>query len=231
MKRINYRLLAVFFISSFMMLTIGASHISASSDNERPGQLVDAALVTFNNFTNDPDMTWFQNNIGRAKAIIIFPRVIRAGFIFGGSGGSGAMLHQDEKTGEWSYPAFFTIGSGSFGFQAGVNAAEVILMVMTQRGVDSLLSASFRLGADASITAGPVGAGASAATADVLSFSRSRGVFGGLSVEGSVINPRNSLNSAFYGKDVRTVDIAIRRIVSNSEADDLRMAVAQKAAQ
>ena len=133
-------------------------------------------------------MTWFRNNISRAKAIIIFPRVIRAGFIFGGSGRSGTMLHHDEKTGEWSYPAFFTIGSGSFGFWAGVNAAEVVLMVMTQRGVDSLLSARFRLGANASIAAGPVGAGASAATADVLSFSRSRGLSGGLSVEGSVIN-------------------------------------------
>ncbi|MFZ0134110.1 MAG: lipid-binding SYLF domain-containing protein [Desulfobacterales bacterium] len=209
----------------------GCATTKPSSDYGRPGDLVDAALVTFNNFSSDPNMTWFRNNIGQARAVIIFPRIVRAGFVFGGAGGSGTMLVRDQRTGEWSYPAFFSMGQGSFGFQAGVDVAEVVLMVMTQRGVDRFLSASFQLGADASIAAGPVGTGVSAAVADILAFSRARGVFGGLSVEGGVINPRNEWNSAFYSSNVRTVDILVSRSVSNPQAEGLRRAVARTAGQ
>ncbi|MFZ1953923.1 MAG: lipid-binding SYLF domain-containing protein [Desulfobacterales bacterium] len=221
----------VFIILLTALALSGCATTKPSNDYGRPGELVDAALVTFNNFSADPNMTWFRNNIDRARAVIIFPRVVRAGFVFGGSGGSGTMLLRDQSTGEWTYPAFFSMGKGSFGFQAGVDVAEVVLMVMTQRGVDRFLSPSFQLGADASIAAGPVGAGASAALADILAFSRARGVFGGLSVEGGVINPRNEWNSAYYGRNVRTVDILIKRNVSNPQADGLRAAVARKAAQ
>ena len=210
---------------------IGCATTKPSNDYGRPGELVDAALVTFNNFSDDPNMTLFGINIDRDRAVIIFPRVLRAGFVFGGSGGSGTMLLRDQSTGEWTYPAFFSMGKGSFGFQAGVDVAEVVLMVMTQRGVDRFLSPSVQLGADASVAAGPVGAGASAALSDILSFSRAKGVFGGLSVEGGVITPRNEWNSAYYGQNVRTVDILIKRNVSNPQADGLRAAVARKAAQ
>jgi lipid-binding SYLF domain-containing protein len=222
----------IVFITLLTALALsGCATTKPSNDYGRPGELVDAALVTFNNFSADPNMTWFRNNIDRARAVIIFPRVVRAGFVFGGSGGSGTMLLRDQSTGEWTYPAFFSMGQGSFGFQAGVDVAEVVLMVMTQRGVDRFLSPSFQLGADASVAAGPVGAGASAALSDILSFSRARGVFGGLAVEGAVINPRNEWNSAYYGRNVRTVDILIKRNVSNPQADGLRAAVARKAAQ
>jgi lipid-binding SYLF domain-containing protein len=222
----------IVFITLLTALALsGCATTKPSNDYGRPGELVDAALVTFNNFSADPNMTWFRNNIDRARAVIIFPRVVRAGFVFGGSGGSGTMLLRDQSTGEWTYPAFFSMGKGSFGFQAGVDVAEVVLMVMTQRGVDRFLSPSFQLGADASVAAGPVGAGASAALSDILSFSRARGVFGGLAVEGAVINPRNEWNSAYYGRNVRTVDILISRSVSNPQANGLRAAVARKAAQ
>lgn len=222
----------IVFITLLVALALsGCATTKPSSDYGRPGELVDAALVTVNNFSADPNMTWFRNNIGQARAVIIFPRVVRAGFVFGGSGGSGTMLVRDQKTGEWSYPAFFSMGKGSFGFQAGVDVAEVVLMVMTQRGVDRFLSSSVQLGADASVAAGPVGTGVSAAVADILSFSRAKGVFGGLSVEGGVITPRNEWNSTYYGRDVRTVDILISRSVSNPQANDLRTAVARKAAQ
>ena len=221
----------VFIISLAALVLSGCASTRSTNDYGRPGELVDAAVVTINNFSADPNMTWFRNNVGQARAVIIFPRVVRAGFIFGGSGGSGTMLLRDQNTGEWSYPAFFTMGKGSFGFQAGVDVAEVVLMVMTQRGVDRFLSTSVTLGADASVAAGPVGTGVSAAVSDILSFSRAQGVFGGLSVEGGVITPRNEWNSAYYGRDVRTVDILISRSVSNPQADRLRTAVARRAAQ
>ena len=225
----QFRLTMVIFVAFLAITYFGASAGAASKDIEKPEELVKAALVTFNNFSADPDMGWFRKNIGRAKAIIIYPRIIRAGFIFGGSGGSGVLLHRDEKTGNWSYPAFYTMGSGSFGFQAGVDFSEVVLMVMTQKGMDSLLSTNFKLGADVSVAAGPVGAGAKAQTADVLSFSRAKGAFGGISVEGAVIKPRDKWNSAYYGKPVRTVDIAVKRSVKNPGADELRSAVSKTA--
>ena len=168
----------IVFITLLTALALsGCATTKPSNDYGRPGELVDAALVTFNNFSADPNMTWFRNNIDRARAVIIFPRVVRAGFVFGGSGGSGTMLLRDQSTGEWTYPAFFSMGKGSFGFQAGVDVAEVVLMVMTQRGVDRFLSPSFQLGADASVAAGPVGAGASAALCGYpLIFTGQRGV-------------------------------------------------------
>ena len=127
----------IVFITLLTALALsGCATTKPSNDYGRPGELVDAALVTFNNFSADPNMTWFRNNIDRARAVIIFPRVVRAGFVFGGSGGSGTMLLRDQSTGEWTYPAFFSMGKGSFGFQAGVDVAEVVMMVMTQRGVD-----------------------------------------------------------------------------------------------
>jgi len=207
-----------------------ASSADAAEDISKPEELVNASLATFNNFTADPQMTWFNANVGAAKAIVIYPRIIRAGFIFGGSGGSGVMLQRDEKSGAWSYPAFFTMGSGSFGFQAGVDVAQVILLVMTEKGMDALLSTNFKLGTDASVAAGPVGAGAKLQTADVMAISRTKGVFGGVSVEGAVIKPRDKWNSAYYGKEVRAVDIAVKRNVSNPAADPLRAAIAKASA-
>ncbi len=224
------RILFITLMTAFMLS--GCAATNPSHDYGKPGDLVDDALVTFNNFSADPNMTWFRNNIGRARAVIIFPTVFRAGFVFGGSGGRGTMLLRDQSTGEWTYPAFFSMGQGSFGFQAGVDVAEVVMMVMTQGGVDRFLSPSFQLGADVSITAGPVGTGMSAALADILAFSRTRGVFGGLSVESGLIRPINDWNRDFYGRrNVRTVDVVISRSVSNPHANGLREAVARTAAQ
>ena len=167
-------------------------------------------------------MTWFRNNVKNAKGVFIVPTLGKAGFILGGSGGTGVLLARDERTGQWSYPAFYTMGSGTIGLQIGVQVAEVVLMVMTKKGMDSMLSTKFQLGGDVSVAAGPVGAGAQAATVDILQFARAKGVFGGLTVEGAVIGIRDSLNNAYYGNPVRPVDILIRRDVSNTHANPLR---------
>ncbi len=168
-----------------------------AQDSAKPENLVQEAQMVFENFRADPDMGWFRNNVKKSKGVFIVPSLVKAGFIWGGSGGSGVFLIRDEKTNKWSYPAFYTMGSGSFGFQAGVEKAEVILMVMTQKGVDSMLSSSFKLGADASIAAGPVGAGAKVKIADIIAFSRAKGLFGGVAFEGAVIKTRDKWNSAY----------------------------------
>ena len=113
--------------------------------------------MTFSNFVRDPDMKWFQQNIGRAKGVLIAPEVLKAGFIFGGSGGRAVLVAKDAKSGKGVGPAFYALATASVGFQAGISVSESITLVMTDKGMNSLLSANFRLGGDASIAAGPVG--------------------------------------------------------------------------
>jgi len=202
--------------------------LAATADELAEAQdTVDKARRTIETFKADPDMAWFRDHVQDAKALMIVPVLLKGGFIFGGSGGNGVLLGRDTATGEWSDPAFNFIGSVTFGLQIGAEAAEVVLMVMTERGKSAMLSTEFKLGADVSIAAGPIGAGASAATTDVLAFSREKGLFGGLTIEGAVIKPRDSWNAAYYGTAAEPIDIVVRRIVSNSRADGLRAAVAR----
>ena len=190
--------------------------------------LVDRARVTLKEFMQDSTYSWLHENLDRAKGVLIFPQVIKGGFIWGGSGGTGVFLVRDEKTGDWGQPAFYTIGSVTFGLQIGGEASQVVMLAMTQKAIDSLLSTSFKLGGDASIALGPIGGGAKAnadipsVTADFLSFVKSKGLYGGLNLEGSVIAVRDSLNKAYYGKDVRPADIIVKHEVSNSRAAGLR---------
>jgi lipid-binding SYLF domain-containing protein len=188
-------------------------------------QLVERAKLSFEGMVVAPEMDGLRELIRKAKGVFIAPQVLRGAFIFGVSGGSGVLFARSEVPGEWKGPAFYTIGEVSFGFQAGADASEVALLAMTDRGVNALLSTSVKLGADASVAAGPVGVGVRAATAnisaDIVSFSRSKGLYGGLSVDGAVVATRGALNAAYYGKDVSTQDILIRGAVSNPQAAPL----------
>lgn len=191
-------------------------------------ELVDKSVTTFKSMLEDPNMGWLKSHIQSAKGIFICPKFMKGAFIFGADGGTGVVLARESRTGQWSYPAFYSMGSISFGLQAGAEVSEIILLVMTEKGVDALLSTSFKLGADASVAAGPVGAGAKAQTTDILAFARSSGLFGGISIEGAVITSRNSWNRKYYGRNVRPVDIIIRRNVSNPGADILRTLVSSR---
>ena len=191
-------------------------------------KVVTKAQQSFDNFAADPDMSWFRSHLKKAKALLVVPEQLKAGFILGGSGGSGVLLARDTK-GAWSQPAFYGMGSGSIGLQIGAQVSEVALLIMTQKGIDALLSTKVQLGGDISVAAGPVGAGAQAATTDVVAFARNKGVFGGISLEGSVISPRNKLNREYYGKEVRPVDILVRRDVNNPQAAPLVTAVTKTA--
>ena len=195
-----------------------------ADDQAKATALVDKARLSFNDLAADPNLTWLRNNLKTAKGILLVPEQFKAGFIFGGSGGSGVLLARDGN-GAWSQPAFYGMGAGSVGFQIGAQVAEVALLIMTKKGVDALLSANVKLGGDISVAAGPVGAGAQVATADILAFARTKGLFGGVSVEGSVIGPRHALNRAYYGREASPVDILIRRDVKNEHATELVAAV------
>jgi len=121
------------------------------------------------------------------------------------------------------------MGSGSIGFQIGAEGSEVALLIMTQKGRDALLTTDVKLGGDISVAAGPVGAGAKAATTDVLSFSRSKGIYGGVSLEGMVIGPNGKLNHAYYDQGVSPLDILVNQTVQNPGANDLVAAVTKLA--
>lgn len=219
MSRSNTRLQAVLLVTAVLLL---ASAVTQAEDKNAEAQgIVDSAITTFENFRNDPNMTWFRDNVDAARGVMIVPKLLKAGFIFGGSGGTGVFVARDRETDLWSDPAFYTMGSVTWGLQIGGQVAEVVLLIMTQRGIDAMLSNKFQLGGDASIAAGPVGAGAQAATVDILQFSRAKGVFGGLTVEGAIIGIRDDLNNGYYGQPVTPVDILVQRNVSNQAAGPL----------
>src|SRR6478735_3514244 len=191
-----------------------------------PDKLVSDAQVTLSNFVRDPDQTWIQENLDRAKAILIAPQIVKAGFVFGGSGGRAVLLVREAGPHPavavpWTGPAFYNLATASVGFQAGVEVSEAIIVVMTEKGLNSLLATTFKVGGDASIAAGPVGAGAkSTVTADLVSFTRSKGVYGGLNLDGTVVHANADFNGEFYGagKEVLPPDIVMRHTYKSAKA-------------
>jgi len=206
---------------SVLLVLVGVSTAALAQGEQQ--KLVDAADKTLSNFLRDPDMTWLQQNIGRAKAVMIAPEVVKAGFIFGGSGGRAVTVARDEKTGKWAGPAFYTLATASVGFQAGVSVSEVVTLVMTEKGLNSLLAPSVKLGGDASVAAGPIGAGAkSDVVADFVSFSRAKGLYGGLNLDGTVIAISNEWNEAYYNKKgTLPPDILVRMTARNKGGNKL----------
>jgi lipid-binding SYLF domain-containing protein len=189
------------------------------SDDE---QLLDRSKTTIADFLRDPDMSWLQHHIRQAQGVLIAPSVVRAGFIFGGAGGRAVLYTRDPNSGRWVGPAFYNVVLGSFGFQAGVDVSENVVLVTTRKGVDSLLSPSFKLGVQASVAAGPIGAGAATnIMTDFVSFSRAKGVYAGVSLGGGVVSIADDLNDAYYGRAVTPSDILIARNVHGPRNDQL----------
>lgn len=217
-----------------VLLITGGPAPAVADDLQDTKQLVERARLSVESFTADPNMDGFRSLVKRAKGVYIAPQVFRGAFIFGVSGGSGVFLAHDEKDRRWNGPAFYTIGEASFGLQAGGDASEVILLVMTDRGVAAMQSNSVKLGGDVGIAVGPFGAGASASTAnlsaDIISYTRAKGLYAGISLEGAVVATRGALNKAYYGKDVSPTDILIRRAVTNPHSAGLIEEVAKVAA-
>ena len=162
-----------------------------------------------------------QDLIDKAECIIVYPSVLKAAFVIGGSYGRGAMTCRtgEHFTGPWSAPTMMALEGGSIGFQLGGQATDFVLLVMNPRGARSILSSKVKLGADASAAAGPKGRDASASTdatmrAEVLTYSRARGLFAGISLEGSTVRPDNDANERIYGKKVEAKSIVFNGAVA-----------------
>jgi lipid-binding SYLF domain-containing protein len=206
------------------LASLGAASQARAQTQQQ--DLVNAAETSLADFMRDPDMTWLQQHIGSARGVLIAPQVVQAGFIFGGAGGRGVLLVRNDQTGRWEGPAFYNLATASVGLQAGISVGESVTLVMTNKGVNSLLADSVKIGGDASIAAGPVGAGARAdVTTDFVSFSRAKGLYGGLNLHGMVIGIANTWNEDYYGRGVLPPDILLRASVHNGQADALLAAL------
>jgi lipid-binding SYLF domain-containing protein len=218
------------YIVMVLALTLGfnASGVSLSFADEAADTkaLVEKSKLTFDEFMASKDLSGFRDLLKKARGVFISPQMLEGAFIIGASGGSGVLLARDPKTGNWNGPAFYTIGEASFGLQVGGQASQVIMLALSEKGVNALLSPSVKLGADVGVALGPVGMGAEAATAnisaDIITYALSKGLYGGVSLEGALVAVRAGWNEAYYKKKgVTPTDILIRKEVKNPHASKL----------
>ncbi|MGH9713584.1 MAG: lipid-binding SYLF domain-containing protein [Candidatus Acidiferrales bacterium] len=215
MKKILTLLLAVALLGLPAIFAPGA----AGADDEKETDRLQNAGEVLKEIMNIPDDIP-QDLLDKADCVIVFPSVLKAAFIVGASYGRGAMSCRsgDDFRGPWSAPSMMALEGGSFGLQIGGQATDFVLLVMNQRGADAILSSKVKLGGDASAAAGPVGRTAAASTdvtmrAEILTYSRSRGLFAGISLEGSTLRPDNDANERIYGKKPTAKDIVLHGAV------------------
>jgi len=210
--------LSLFLITFLLCAAAAIPTKTARADNKDEDRLQNAGEVAKEIMDIPDDIP--QNLIDKADCVIVIPSVLKAAFIVGGSYGRGAMTCRsgDDFQGPWGAPTMMALEGGSFGFQLGGQATDFVLLVMNQRGASSILSSKVKLGADASAAAGPKGRDAQADTdvtlrAEVLTYSRARGLFAGISLEGSTLRPDNDGNEKIYHKKLDAKDIALHNAV------------------
>jgi SH3 domain-containing YSC84-like protein 1 len=190
---------------------------AATTDDAKRLNESTAVLAEMRNAPDIPDTVW-----QKAECVVVIPSLKKAGFILGGEFGSGVMSCRRANT--WGAPVFMKLTKGSAGFQIGVQSTDLVLMVMNRRGVEKLLSNKVTLGADASVAAGPVGRNASAATdaqmtAEMLSYSRSKGFFAGIDLSGGSLRPDDSANARMYGQtSARAIALSTTPVMMTTEA-------------
>jgi lipid-binding SYLF domain-containing protein len=205
---------------------IAAGFVPAAASADSPQHLVDSSTLALESLMDTPETTQAEQLLHHAKAVVICPNIFRAGFFVGGEGG-GCVLVARAASGSWSDPAFYTVGSGSFGLQIGVQNAQVMMLIMTNGGLNALLSSQVKLGADAGLTVATIGAGANASmstayNADILTLSKSQGLYGGVSVSGSVFGQDNNAEQAYYGAPLDSRQIVVDMQGHNPGANPLR---------
>jgi lipid-binding SYLF domain-containing protein len=193
-----------------VLFTSFATLLLAANQNQEENQRLQSAAEVLQQIQGHPDKGIPSNLFHKAYCVVVIPGMKNAGFIFSGKYGRG---YASCRTGDhWSAPAAMRVEGGGFGLQAGASNADVVMLVMTSKGMNSILSSKFTLGGEASVAAGPVGTGASAQTdallnTDVLSWSRSKGVFAGISLQGATLRQDEDGDKALYGHTVDTKNV------------------------
>ncbi|MGH7123361.1 MAG: lipid-binding SYLF domain-containing protein, partial [Stellaceae bacterium] len=191
-------------------------------------QTVDDAVLVVQHLSSDTGVApTARDLLHRARGVMIIPSLVKGGFIFGAQGGTGVLLSRDPRTGTWSYPAFYAMGAGSFGFQIGLEVSKIMLIVMNDRALNAMMAAEFKLGGEAGIAVATLGAGAEASTtaaggADIYAIAESAGLFGGIAIQGGIIKPLVDEDHRYYGGNVTAQQIVLARSAKNPGADRLR---------
>lgn len=196
---------------------------TAFADDAKLNRRVEECADLLEEIMQMPDKAIPEDLLSKSAGVAIFPSVLKGGFFLGGRYGKGVVLYHDKKTGRWSAPAFYTIGGLSYGLQIGGQAIDLILVITSKRGMESLLKDNITLGGDLAASAGPMGRNAEASTdlllkAGILSYSRSRGLFAGISIKGAVFKLDSESNKSYYGEDVTAEEILFKRTVRPTPA-------------
>ena len=218
-------------VAALLLVTMAAGLFAWSAParayNEQQ-ELVDKALLSIKKITARTDINNFvKQYLRQAKGVLVIPALLKAGFFLGGEGGSGVLLAKG-KSGEWSYPAFYTMGAASIGIQFGGQVSETMLIIMTSKGLNSIISNKVTLGGELNAAVGPYGVGVEGATstalgADIITYSVGKGAFLGGGLEGSVIEKRDGLNQVYYKDPQATPEaIVLQGRYKNADADRLR---------
>lgn len=222
MKRPSYALRSFIGVLVAGSLTLALGHTTTFGQSDEADRVAESALV-LSEIMDAADAGVPKSVLDKAEAIAVFPSTIKGAFIVGGSRGRGVISGRVPKTDRWSAPAFLTLTGGSLGLQIGGQATDLVLIVMNSRGLDKLAQNNFKIGGDASVAAGPVGREATASTdatfrAEILSYSRARGLFAGISLTGSTIRRDRDANEVLYGVAYNTRQIIVEQKGGSPEA-------------
>lgn len=214
----------------FGMTALGVPLLSEAATEQQ--ELIDSSRTVIQEARHDPQFGTAPDLFARARAVMVVPSLVKGGFFVGGEGGNAVLLAR-QRDGSWGNPAFYVLGSASFGLQIGLQVAEVILFVMSEKALQAWTRDEFKLGAQAGLTVLVVGSSAQAATTtnadvDIIAWAKSKGAYIGLTLEGSVIKPRNEWNQAYYGRPVTAVQIINGDVTSHPAANQLRMSLSQR---
>lgn len=210
-----------------LLLATGCFAAAAAQQVTDQTMMVGKAVTVVERLRGDPNFSSQMGNLlGRARAVLVVPDLVKGGFILGAQYGTGVLLARD-GSGRWSAPAFYSIAAGSVGLQIGLQDAEAVYVIMNEGGLKAVVENQFKAGAEAGVAVAVVGAGASANTttnvgADIYAFSRAVGLYGGATLDGAGVLPRHSWNSAYYGGNPTPEDILFTRTVDSRQADRLR---------
>jgi lipid-binding SYLF domain-containing protein len=218
------------FVSLLFIIVLIIFASTPAESGSKEVQKVEASVLVISEIMQIPEKSIPDSLLRKAYGIAIIPEVIKVGFVLGGRHGKGVILTRSSD-GRWSNPSFVTLTGGSIGWQIGAQSSDVILIFRSKRSIDGIIKGKFTLGADASIAAGPVGRHAEAGTdvelkAEIYSYSRSRGLFAGIALEGAALQIDHDANEAFYGvKDIGPSDIFNSKVKAPASAGRLRRVI------
>jgi SH3 domain-containing YSC84-like protein 1 len=213
-----------------MMLGLAGTPAEAKTDGQQ--RVVERARLALDSFLDDPNFEYMRVYVQNAYAVLVVPEVLKGGFFFGAEYGVGVLLVRNPQSGDWGRPAFYSVYGGSFGLQFGGSISDTVFTIMNEGAVDKLIANKVKFGGDVEIAVGRIGAGIGAGTTtefgeDVYAFTKSKGLFGGITLDGTVVAPKHDWNEAYYGRPVDPMKIVREPAASSTEVAALHDALSR----